>query len=78
MGSHKLSVELIQSGSPNYHQACSLGYRLFYAEHNLPWDTFRDERDCDYFHFAITSQNNVNVLAYAQLVPQENLIYLVR
>ncbi|MEM8832897.1 MAG: GNAT family N-acetyltransferase [Cyanobacteria bacterium P01_G01_bin.19] len=75
MASDTPSVGLIQYNSPEYHQACQLRYQLFFAEHNLPWDIVCDESDRHYFHLAVTRQKNL--LAYAQLVPQENMVYQI-
>ncbi len=66
-------VELIKYNSQEFQQACQLRYELFYAEHGLPWHIVEDERQADYFHAAILIQNSV--VAYGQLVPQDNSVY---
>ena len=69
------SVELIKYNSPKYHQACQLRYRLFFAEHNLPWNVVLDERQASYYHAAVIIQDYV--IAYGQLVPHSNRIYQI-
>lgn len=76
MLSDRTSVELIQYNSREYRQACELRYRLFFAEHNLPWAVVDNQSDRDYFHLAIIDREKL--LAYAQLDSQENLIYRIR
>jgi predicted GNAT family N-acyltransferase len=69
-------VELISYNSQEYQQACQLRYELFFAEHGLPWNAVQDERQANYFHAAILKQNSV--VAYGQLVPQDNRMYQIR
>ena len=71
----KVTVKLIQYNSPEYDRACQLRYRLFFAEHNLPWKVVRDRRQADYFHAAIVIRDRV--VAYGQLVPHFNRIYQI-
>lgn len=66
-------VKLIKYDSPEYHQACQLRYRLFFAEHDLPWEIVFDDRDADSFHAAIIIQGCV--AAYGKLTTHKNLVY---
>jgi predicted GNAT family N-acyltransferase len=68
-------VELIKYNSQEFQQACQLRYELFYAEHGLSWDVVQDQRQANYFHGAILIQKSV--VAYGQLVPQDNRIYQI-
>jgi predicted GNAT family N-acyltransferase len=68
-------VELIKYNSQEFQQACQLRYELFFAEHGLAWDVVQDERQANYFHGAILKQNSL--VAYGQLVPQDNRIYQI-
>ena len=68
------SVKLIKYNSPEYHQACQLRYRLFFAEHNLPKNVVLDESHANYYHAAIIQDR---VIAYGQLVPHPNRIYQI-
>jgi len=70
-----INVELIKYNSQEFQQACQLRYELFFAEHGLAWDVVQDERQANYFHAAISKQNLV--VAYGQLVPQDNRIYQI-
>ena len=69
------SVELVKYNSPEYHQACQLRYRLFFAEHNLPWNVVLDASHANYFHAAIIIQDYL--VAYAQLLPHCDRIYQI-
>lgn len=68
-------VELIKYNSQEFQQAGQLRYELFFAEHGLSWDVVQDERQANYFHGAILKQNLL--VAYGQLVPQDNRIYQI-
>ncbi|MEN9521419.1 MAG: hypothetical protein RLZZ381_4007 [Cyanobacteriota bacterium] len=68
-------VELIKYKSQEFQQACQLRYELFFAEHGLPWHIVQDERQADYFHAAIVTSGSV--VAYGQLVPQDNRVYQI-
>jgi predicted GNAT family N-acyltransferase len=69
------NIKAIKYNSQEFQQACQLRYELFFAEHHLPWDIVQDQRQKDYFHAAILKQNLV--VAYGQLVPQDNRIYQI-
>jgi predicted GNAT family N-acyltransferase len=68
-------IELIKYNSAEFQQACQLRYELFFAEHSLPWHIVQDERQAEYFHAAILIRNSV--VAYGQLVPQDNSVYQI-
>jgi predicted GNAT family N-acyltransferase len=68
-------IELIKYNSAEFQQACQLRYELFYAEHGLPWHIVQDECQADYFHAAILIKNSV--VAYGQLVSQDNSVYQI-
>ena len=68
-------VELIKYNSEEFQQACQLRYELFFAEHSLPWHIVQDESQAEYFHAAILIKNSV--VAYGQLVPQDNSVYQI-
>lgn len=72
---NEYSLSLIEYNSREYEQACQLRYKLFFAEHNLPRKVVRDKRQAEYFHAAILVHNCV--VAYGQLVPQQNQIYQI-
>ena len=67
-------VKLIEHNSPEYHQACQLRYKLFFAEHNLPWNIVLDKNQASYYHAVIVEDC---VVAYGQLVPYPNRIYQI-
>lgn len=70
------SIKTIKYNSQEFQQACQLRYELFFAEHDLPKDIVQDQCQKDYFHAAIAIQDVV--VAYGQLVPQDNGIYQIR
>ena len=71
----EISVQLIKYQSREYKQACELRYRLFFAEHGLPWEIVLDDNDIN-FHAAIIVQNNV--VAYGQLIAKDSFVYQVK
>ena len=73
MNQNQILVKLIKYDGPEYHQACKLRYRLFFAEHDLPWEIVFDDRDADSFHAAVIIQGGV--AAYGKLTPHKNLVY---
>lgn len=73
MNQNQVLVKLIKYNSQEYHQACQLRYRLFFAEHDLPGEIVFDDRDADSFHAAVVIQGRV--AAYGKLTPQNNLVY---
>jgi predicted GNAT family N-acyltransferase len=66
-------IELIEYNSAEFQQACQLRYELFFAEHGLPGNIVQDDRQADYFHAAIVISGSV--VAYGQLVPQDNSMF---
>ena len=75
MSLEQIVVKLIEYDSPEFLQACQLRYELFFAEHNLPFSTVFCDRQKYSFHAAIQDSNLV--VAYGELVPQDNLVYRV-
>ena len=71
----KISVKLIEYQSQEYQQACRLRYRLFFQEHDLPWDVVLDDNNTDCFFAAIVIEENV--VAYGQLRDRHNGIYQI-
>lgn len=71
----QVSVQLISYGSSEYLQACQLRYKLFFAEHNLPWSTVFKNRHPENFYAVIVLQNRV--VAYGELVSQDPLLYRI-
>jgi predicted GNAT family N-acyltransferase len=68
-------VELIKYKSQEFQQACQLRYELFFAEHGLPENIVQDKSQADYFHAAVLIAGFV--VAYGQLVPQDNSVYQI-
>lgn len=75
MTQNQISVELIKYNSREYQQACQLRYKLFFAEHNLPWDVVQDPQQAEYCHVAILIKDCV--VAYGQLARHNNGIYQI-
>ena len=69
----KIKVELIAYNSPEFQQAAQIRYDLFFAEHNLPWSVTQHSSQDRYLHAAILDENTV--IAYGQLVSQDNQMY---
>ena len=70
----RFSVQLIEYKSPEYWQACQLRYRLFYAEHDLPWEVALDKNNID-FHAAMIIHGDV--VAYGQLIALSDRQYKI-
>ena len=68
-------VQLIRYDSREFRQAARLRYKLFFAEHNLPWNIVHDRDRSNYFHAAILIRDEV--VAYGQLVPHDDRVYRV-
>ena len=67
MSEKNYQLKFVEYGSPEYHQAARLRYRLFYQEHGIPFKSIfnpQEERD---LHFVITVDRPNNVLAYGRL-----------
>ena len=71
----KIEVELIESDSREYYLACHLRYKLFFAEHDLPWKVVNDRSQADISHAAISIENRL--VAYGQLVRHSDRIYQI-
>ena len=70
----KISVKLIEYQRQEYRQACKLRYRLFFQEHNLPWDVVLNNNDADFLAAIVIEEN---VVAYGQLRDRHNGIYQI-
>lgn len=64
----KYQLKFVEYGSPEYHQATQLRYRLFYQEHNIPLASILDSKEKRNRHLVITANPDNKVLAYGQLV----------
>lgn len=71
----KIEVELIEPDSRKYHLACQLRYKLFFAEHDLPWEVVDDRPHGDVSHAAISIEDRL--VAYGQLVRHSDRIYQI-
>jgi predicted GNAT family N-acyltransferase len=60
-------LKFIAYGSEEYNQAAQLRYRLFYQEHNIPFESIFDSQEEKYLHLAITACPSNYLLAYGQL-----------
>lgn len=60
-------MKLVEYGSPEYHQAAQLRYRLFYQEHCIPFESIFDPQEEQDLHLVITANPENNVLAYGRL-----------
>ncbi|MEO0926169.1 MAG: GNAT family N-acetyltransferase [Cyanobacteria bacterium J06643_13] len=75
MSAKETKIQLIKYNSEEFHQACQLRHKLFFALHNLPEDIVLDKNQANYFHAAIAIDKQV--VAYGQLVPRKNKIYQI-
>ena len=71
----QIAVKLIEYNSWEFLQACQLRYKVFFAPHNLPYSTVFSPEQRDSYHAAIIFQDTV--VAYGELVPQDNLIHQI-
>lgn len=60
-------LKFIEYGSDEYHQAAQLRYRLFYQEHDIPFESIFDSQEEQDLHLAITASPTNIVLAYGRL-----------
>jgi predicted GNAT family N-acyltransferase len=60
-------LKFIEYGSDEYHQAAQLRYRLFYQEHDIPFESIFDSQEKQDLHLAITASPTNIVLAYGRL-----------
>lgn len=76
--SSNVSVKFIRYGSDEYYQAAQLRYRLFYQNHDIPFESIVDEQEQRDLHVAIINSQEHRVLAYSRLAqnsPNEFQIY---
>ena len=71
----KIEVGLIEPDSRKYHLACQLRYKLFFAEHDLPWEVVEDRSDANVSHAAILIKDRL--VAYGQVVRGSDRIYRI-
>ncbi len=60
-------LRFIRHGSKEYYQAAQLRYRLFYQEHNIPFESIFESREEQDLHLVITTNQEKYVLAYGRL-----------
>lgn len=60
-------LKFVEYGSDEYHQAAQLRYRLFYQEHDIPFESIFDPQEEQDLHLAITASPINSVLAYGRL-----------
>lgn len=60
-------LKFIQYGSEEYYQAAELRYRLFYQEHNIPFESIFSSCEEQDLHLVITTNQENYVLAYGRL-----------
>jgi predicted GNAT family N-acyltransferase len=67
-GNPNHQLKFIAYGSDAYHEAAQIRYRLFYQEHNIPFDSIFDTKEAQDLHLAVIEQPSDRVLAYGLLV----------
>lgn len=72
-----MQLKFIDINSPEYFQACKLRYKLFFAEHYLPFSTIYYHRESIGFHAVIKTDDTDKVIAYGILKPGENKVYQI-
>ena len=60
-------LKFVEYYSPEYRQAARLRYRLFYQEHNIPYQSIFEPQEPQSQHLVITKQKKHQVLAYGRL-----------
>jgi predicted GNAT family N-acyltransferase len=60
-------LKFIDYGSDEYYQAAQLRYRLFYQEHNIPFESIFEPTEKQDLHLAITTNSKNIVVAYGRL-----------
>ena len=63
----KYQLKFIDRGSPEYHQAARLRYRLFYQEHGIPFESIFNPQEEQDLHLVIKNNPDDRVLAYGRL-----------
>ncbi len=72
-----MQLKFIEINSPEYIQGCKLRYKLFFAEHNLPFCTVYYHHESIGFHAVIIIDDTDKVIAYGILKPGENKVYQI-
>ena len=72
-----MKLKFININSPEYLQACQLRYKLFFAEHNLPFSTVYYNNEYLSFHAILKKEDTDKVIAYGILTPGENQLYQI-
>ena len=72
-----MQLQFIDTNSPEYLQACKLRYKLFFAEHNLPFSKVYYHCESISFHPVIKKEDTNEVIAYGILTPGENKVYQI-
>jgi predicted GNAT family N-acyltransferase len=70
-------VSVIEFGSAQYVQAAWLRYRLFYQEHNIPFESINSDVEIQDIHIAVLNQNDDRVLAYGRLAQNNSLEFQI-
>jgi predicted GNAT family N-acyltransferase len=60
-------LKFIEYGSEEYSQAAQLRYRLFYQEHDIPFESIFNPQEEQDLHLAITATPANRLLAYGRL-----------
>lgn len=60
-------TKFIEYGSDEYYQAAQLRYRLFYQEHNIPFESIFEPQEKQDLHVAIIADPGNSVIAYGRL-----------
>ncbi|CAA9374745.1 hypothetical protein AVDCRST_MAG94-4447 [uncultured Leptolyngbya sp.] len=60
-------IKVIEYGSSEYLQAAQLRYRLFYQNHNIPFESIFDEQEQQDLHVVIITSQEHRILAYGRL-----------
>lgn len=73
-----ICLKFVEYGSDEYYQAAQLRYRLFYQNHDIPFESIFDEQEQRDLHVALINTQEHRVLAYGRLAqnsPNEFQIY---
>jgi predicted GNAT family N-acyltransferase len=73
----KTCVSVIEFGSAQYLQAAWLRYRLFYQEHNIPFESINNDAEIQDIHVAVLNRIDDRVLAYGRLAQNNSLEFQI-
>jgi predicted GNAT family N-acyltransferase len=62
-----MNPKFVSINGPEYSNICELRYRLFFAEHNLPFNIWFDDKESASLHVIIAGNNENEVLAYGRM-----------